>query len=148
MGEPITKEILSKYKGWRLRVKMDNDILEEMRSAAEFPSTRENDGSQHQPRVSGGSPAVDRMIDLANELDANIKENERKMLRIVRAINNLSNPMEQNVLMARYIDGPFCELTKWAEVAMKIYQKNDENAVQNATRLHGRALKSIAKEEF
>lgn len=148
MGEPITKEILSKYKGWRLRVKQDNERIAEAENAAQIPSKRDSDGSQHQPRVSGGMPAADRLIDLKDMLQPTINENLRKMKRIEQAINSLSDPMEQSVLIARYLAGDGIELNKWAAVAKSVYGKDDENAVRNATRLHGRALLSIAKEEF
>lgn len=92
--------------------------------------------------------AVIRKIELEERLKRTIAEYERKILRIEEAIDSLPNPNERNVLRAKYIVGDPYEVTKWEKVAMAIYRKDDENAVQNATRLHGRALKSIAKEEI
>ena len=148
MGEPITKEHLKKYKGWRLRAKIDWNRIKEAESAAEFPSQRESDGSQHQPGSRGGMPGAERLVDLKAELMPNIEENERKMRRIEQAINSLSDPLEQSVLVARYIAGDSCEPNKWSVVAMMLYSDDDEKDIKNATRLHGRALLSIAKEEF
>ena len=148
MGEPITKEHLMNYKGWRLRVKIDEDRIREAESAAEFPSMRESDGSQHQPGARGGMPGAERLVDLKAELMPNIEENKRKMHRIEQAINSLSNPHEQSVLVARYLSGESCEQNRWAVVAKIIYGNDDEKDIKNATRLHGSALLSIAKEEF
>ena len=72
----------------------------------------------------------------------------RKRKRSEEAINTLTDPMEQSVLIARYIAGDGVELNKWAVVAKMIYGNDDEKDVKNATRLHGNALLSIAKEEF
>ena len=148
MGEPITKEHLRNYKSWRIRVEMDEEELARAESASYFKPMRESDGSQHQPGGSDGMGAAIRKMELENRLRPIIEEHKRKMQRIEDAIDSLCNPMEQNVLRARYIVGDPYEVTTWADVAMKIYRRDDENAVQNATRLHGRALKSIAKEEF
>lgn len=148
MSEPITKEHLKNYKSWRIRVDMDTEELARAESVSYFKPMRESDGSQHQPGGSDGMGAAIRKMELEERLLPIIEEHKRKMRRIEDAIDRLDNPMEQNVLLAKYIVGDPYEVTTWAEVAMKIYRKDDENAVQNATRLHGRALKSIAKEKF
>lgn len=148
MGEAITKEHLKKYKGWKVRVALDLGRIAEAKSAAEFRPMRESDGSKHNPSASDGMGGAIRWMELKDRLLPAIEENQRKMEQIERAIDRLDDPMEQSVLIARYIAGEGSEPTPWAAVAMKIYRRDDENAVQNATRLHGRALVSIAKEEI
>lgn len=156
MGEPITKEVLKKYKGWQNRIEIDEERIERARSNACFKDARGGTGSGAPSGFIIGTPAIDRALDLEARLTPIIKENKRKIERIDAAINSLDNPMEQSVLIARYIaedkdEDEFeyrTEPMKWAKVAMMIYHRDDENAIQSAKRLHGRALLSIAKEEI
>ena len=57
---------------------------------------------------------------------------------------------EQECLRCRYIDviedeeGNRKRLT-WRDVALRVYRKDDENAIRATTRLHKRALESITR---
>ena len=65
-----------------------------------------------------------------------------------QAVLSLEDRNEQECLRCRYMDvmedeeGSRRRLTWW-DVTLRVYQKDDENAIQATTRLHKRALESI-----
>ena len=82
--------------------------------------------------------------EISEQLEANLAEMEA----IQKAVLSLEDHNEQECLRCRYIDviedeeGNRKRLT-WRDVAMRIYRRDDENAVRATTRLHKRALRSI-----
>lgn len=154
MGEPITQQHLERYLGWKMQVKNDKERLAHAEHEAMWPTMGESNGSQHQPGKGDRMEcAIIRKIELDEELLHRIKDNERKMRQITRAINGLKNPYEQEVLWLTYIDGAWDEeLQQYtnvpatrAEVALKMRGNDDEAETTWVKRLHKQALKSISK---
>lgn len=156
MGEPITQEYLSKYLGWKMRVDSNLERIARAKSAELFPGMRESDGSKRNPGASDRmANAIDRRMNLEEKLLPVINDDLAKMERIEKAINSLDDPMEQDVLTYRFIDGYYDEegnyiydLMPWDEVAMRIYKGNDEKHLQAVYRLRKRALDSIREVEL
>ena len=82
--------------------------------------------------------------EISEQMEANLAEMEA----IQKAVLSLEDRNEQECLRCRYIDviedeeGNRKRLT-WRDVAMRIYRRDDENAVRATTRLHKRTLRSI-----
>lgn len=89
--------------------------------------------------------AIIHRLDLEERLRPEIEEKLDAMQRIENAIDCITDPMEREVLRLRYIDGSYCRLTPWRDVAIKIYGDDEETQVKAVWRLHGRALQSIRK---
>ncbi len=145
--EPITKERLKRY----IFLKKENDNkleqLARMRSREYFPEHKESDGSKHQPGASDRvAKAVIRRMQYQEKIADRIEENQCEMDLIERAIDCLGDPLERMVLSLRYID---CEdgyeHRKWNEIAMIIYNGDDENRLRTVHRIHSRALQNIRR---
>lgn len=72
------------------------------------------------------------------------------MEAIQKAVLSLEDRNEQECLRCRYIDVLKDEEGKrkwltWRDVALRVYRKDDENAIQATTRLHKWALNSISR---
>lgn len=154
MGEPITQKHLLNYLGWKMQVHNDKERLARAEHEAMWPVAGESSGSQHQPgKGDRMERAVIRKVELDEDLLPRIKENERKMGQIIRAINALDSPLEQEVLRLTYIDGAWnddlqrytYEQATQAEVARKMRGNDDEADTLWVKRLHKQALRSIGK---
>ena len=70
-----------------------------------------------------------------------------------QAVLSLEDRNEQECFRCRYMDvmedeeGSRRRLT-WRDVALRVYRKDDENAIRATTRLHKRALESINSWEY
>ena len=69
-----------------------------------------------------------------------------------QAVLSLEDRNEQECLRCRCIDvmedeEGNCRRLAWRDVALRVYRKDDENAIRATTRLHKRALESIKKRD-
>jgi hypothetical protein len=84
--------------------------------------------------------------EISEQMEANLAEMEA----IQKAVLSLEDRNEQECLRCRYIDviedeeGNRKRLT-WRYVALRVYRKDDENAIRATTRLHKRALESVKR---
>ena len=84
--------------------------------------------------------------EISEQLEANLAEMEL----IQKAVLSLEGRNEQEYLRCRYVDviedeeGNRKRLT-WRDVALRVYRKDDENAIRATTRLHKRALESVKR---
>lgn len=149
MGEPMTKQRLSQYIFLKMEVEHQEERLARMRNEEKFPTMRESDGSQHtQGTGDRMERAIIRRLEYEDEVADQLNKSIAEMRKIERAVNSLANIQEREVLRLRYLDGSGCRHMPWPEVAMAIYRDNDEKHKQAVYRIHGRALQSIAKEEY
>jgi len=110
---------------------------------------RENDGSSCNPGTGDpmGNTIVKRITyeeEITEQLEANLAEMEL----IQNAVLSLEDRNEQECLRCWYIDviedeEGNCKRLTWRDVALRVYRKDDENAIWATTRLHKRALESI-----
>ena len=149
MGEPMTKQRLTNYIFLKMEVEHQEERLARLRNQEKFPAMRESDGSQHtQGTGDRMERAIIRRMEYEDEVADQLNESIAEMRKIERAVNSLANIQEREVMRLRYLDGSGCRHMSWPEVAMAIYRDNDEKHKQAVHRIHGRALKNIAKEEY
>lgn len=149
MGEPMTKQRLSQYIFLKMEVEHQLERIARMRNEEKFPTMRESDGSQHtQGTGDRMERAIIRRMEYEEKVADQLNEAMTEMEAIERAVDSLLNIQEREVLRLRYIDGSGCRHMSWPEVAMAMYRDNDEKHKQAVYRIHGRALQSIAKEEY
>lgn len=149
--EPMTKKRLSKFLSLKVQTENHLERIARMKSNEQFPAMRESDGSSRQPGASDRmANSVIRRLTYEEKIQAQIEANLVEIEAIQMAIDALDDPMEQECLRCRYIDGAEDEEGRlkhmpWREVALKVYYSDTENAIRAVTRLHGRALESIRK---
>ena len=81
------------------------------------------------------------------EIETRCKQNLEEMAAIRAAISMLDDPLECEVLRLRYTDNTDATRPKWKDIAMEIYGRGDEGGIQNAERLHNRAIKHLAQQK-
>ena len=146
MDTKEAKKILYGYAGLKMEVENDLNRIRRAENDAMIPALKMGDGS----KSTGGSGdrqenAVLRWMDVKERLMPSIEDKVARMRDIERAINSLSDSFERLVLMHRYIDVEGYYHPTWPEIAQAIYLTDEEKAVQAVTRLHGRALQSVAE---
>ena len=141
--EPMTQDRLCRYIGLKIQSENYTERLARMKSRELFPPMRENDGSQRQPgggdRMGG---AIAHRMEVEDVLADKIDANRLEMRKIEAAINSLE-PMEAEVLWARYIDDNDGKRRTWEDIAESIYK--DADKVRTVTRIHDRAIENIER---
>ena len=145
MDTKEAKKILYGYAGLKMAVQNDMDRIRRAENDALIPALKMGDGS----KSTGGSGdrqenAVLRWMDVKERLMPGISEKVSRMREIEDAINSLSDSFEQIVLTKRYIEVDGYYHPTWKDIAKAIYHSDEERAERAVTRLHGRALVSIA----
>lgn len=124
------KEYLRSY---RAAVKREERILEdiqELRASKAFPAAISYDGmpkGSNQTDLSDYIETLDRMIE---SLKAERLEKVRRREKIEKAIKDMQDDNEREVLRLRYIDGK-----KWEEVALEMHL-----TYRRVIQIHGKAL--------
>lgn len=147
--EPMTKERLSRFFSLKIQTENHLERITRLKSKAQFPEMPENDGSSRNPGAGDpmGNTIVKRITyeeENTEQLEANLAEMEA----IQKAVLSLEDRNEQECLRCRYIgviedeEGNRKRL-RWRDVALRVYRKDDENAIRATTRLHKRTLESI-----
>lgn len=126
------KRWLYSYRAMEHKIQRVLEELEQWKSKAQ-KVTRAFDG------VPGGREGdllpqcVGKIMELEEELNAQIDRMVDKRREIEGAIARVPNPQQQEVLSLRYIDG-----LSWERIAAKLHY-----AKQHIHRIHGRALQAI-----
>lgn len=140
----ITKQRLKNYVYVRREVENQLERLARMKNEEQIPAIRPGDGSK---KNKGGGDRLERAIIRRLEYEEQalpqIEAAQEEMETVRAAIDSLEDPLEREVLRLRYIDGEYCRMMPWREVAVIIYGSDDEKYIQATFRLHGRALKRI-----
>ena len=149
MGEKITKQRLKNYILLRRSVESQLERLARLKNAELIPAMKESDGSMRSPSVNSSKMenSIVRRLVYEDEIMPDVEEKLAEMEAIRAAINRLPDPQEAEVLRYRYIDCVGYRLTPWREIACEMYGDDDDAKMQMVFRVHGRALKSIEKEE-
>ena len=144
MTEQEIKESLGRYLALRAETENRLERLARLKNAAEIPAMRTGDGSQH--TGSSGermARAVEAYIEYEEQIRPQIEANQREMAAICAMVEALQDPMEREVLRLRYLDGQTVQLSRWQDVAYRLYGDDDEKHVHACMRLHKRAILNI-----
>lgn len=142
----MTKERLASYISLQTEIENRLERLVRLKNEAEIPALRQGDGSQHTPGAGDRlERAVIRYMEYEESIKPQIESARAEMRAIERAICQVPDPLEREILRLRYIDGKHCRLMPWREVALRLFGDDDERHILAAYRLHGRALVSISK---
>lgn len=142
------KQRLKKYLS--LRKEIDNELERpiRMRNEEKIPAMKQGDGS----KKTGG--ASDRMADAVvrrlayEELKLpKIEANQAELDKIDRAIDDLPDPMERELLRMRYTDSDTYRHRKWRDIAIMIYGDDEDRFLLAVSRMHNRALQHIVFED-
>ena len=126
------KRWLYSYRAMEHKIQRILEELEQWKSKAQ-KVTRAFDGV---PGGGGGDllpQCVGKIMELEEELNAQIDRMVDKRREIEEAIARVPNPQQQEVLSLRYIDG-----LSWERIAERLFY-----SVQHIHKLHGRALQVI-----
>ena len=147
MNETAWKNKLSQYVYMQKEYYNQLDRLQQLQNDAELPAMQEGDGSQRSLlKTSRMENATIRKIEQEKKINARLKELDREMSEIEDAIDALTDPMQREVLRLRYIDCEDLRLTRWNDVAMKIYGSDEEKYIMAIWRTHKHALQALAKQ--
>ena len=148
-SEPMTptqqaKEMLSRYLPLKLENENRLEKLARLRSKSELPSHAESDGSH-----SGGQNAhrmensIEAMIEYAEETKLVLEANLAEMRRIEKAVREVKDPIEREVLWLLYLDSESVRPMGWRKIARRIYGSDEEKDLRAVFRVHGEALVAI-----
>ena len=141
--EPMTQERLCQYIGLKIQTENHIERLARMKSRELFPPMREADGSKRQPgggdRMGG---AISHRLEVEDMLAGKIEANRQEMRKIETAINSLE-PLEAEILWARYVDDNDGKRRTWEDITESIY--HDPDKVRTVTRIHDRAIEQIGR---
>lgn len=141
----MTKQRLSSYVSLKMEIENQMERLARMKNEAKIPAIRQGDGSQHTPGSGDRMErAILRYMDYEERMTPKIEAIQAEMDEIEAAIDAVADPLEREILRLRYIDGEFCRLMPWKDVALRMFGDNDERHILAAYRLHGQALVSIS----
>lgn len=135
----------------KLQCQIDNrqDLLARLENAQYLPSMPQSDGSKHTPgRSDRVANATVRYMEQKKKLAPKISAAKAVMQAIEDAVYAIDDPLEQEVLTLRYLEGAEgYRLMKWRDVALALYHSDDEADITRVHRLHGAALLSLQMED-
>lgn len=147
MSEPVTKERLSKYIFLETEYYNQLDRLDRLENDTQLPAMKEGDGSQRSLlKTSRMENAAIRKMEQEKKIRARLAELETELAEIQDAVDSLIDPMHREVLRLRYIDCETLRLTRWDDVALKIYGSDEEKYLMALWRIHNAALEVLEKE--
>ena len=92
--------------------------------------------------------ATVRYMEQKKKLAPKISAAKAVMQAIEDAVYAIDDPLEQEVLTLRYLEGAEgYRLMKWRDVALALYHSDDEADITRVHRLHGAALLSLQMED-
>ena len=145
-SQQMTKQRLASYVPLRMEIEHQMERLLRLKNDAKIPALRQRDGSQHTAGTGDRmEQAIIRYMEYEERILPQIEKARAEMQEIEDAINAVADPLEREILRLRYIDGEYCRLMPWRDVALNLFGDNDERHILAAYRLHGRALVSISK---
>lgn len=145
VDQRMTKERLASYITLRMEVDHQLERLERLKSAEQFPSMSNSDSGGSKGGVSGDriERAILRRMEFEQRALPKIKRAQKEMADIERAIDDMPDPLEREVLRLRYIDGDCARHMPWKDVAENLFGDNDDRHMLAVYRLHNKALNSI-----
>lgn len=149
MGDNPKIVWLKRYLNLQRQVDNREETLARYENAQYLPAMPDSDGSKHTPgRSDRMANATVRYMEQKQKITPIILACKAKMQAIEDAIYAIDDPLEQEVLILRYIEGSEgYRLMKWRDVALAMYHKDDEADITRVTRLHGAALLSLQMED-
>ena len=144
-SQPMDKKRLASYVSLKLEVENRRDKLARLKNEAHIPPARQGNESKHQPGSGDRMErAIIRYMEYEERITPMLHKDEAEMREIESAIDSVEDPLERELLRLRYMDGDFCRLMPWREVALNLFGDDDDRHILTAYRLHGRALVSIS----
>lgn len=149
MGENPKIVWLKRYLKLQCQVDGRMDMLKRLENAQYLPAMPDSDGSKHTPgRSDRMANATIRYMEQRERLTPKINAAKAAMQAIEDAVYAIDDPLEQEVLTLRYLEGgEGYRLMKWREVALALYHSDDEADITRVHRLHGEALLNLKMED-
>lgn len=145
MGDNPKIVWLKRYLNLQRQVDNREETLARYENAQYLPAMPDSDGSKHTPgRSDRMANATVRYMEQKKKLMPKILDCKAKMQAIEDAIYAIEDPLEQEVLILRYLEGEDgYKHMRWKIVAMAMYSSDDEADITRVHRLHGAALLSL-----
>lgn len=140
---------LKRYLNLQRQVDNREETLARLENAQYLPAMPDSDGSKHTPgRSDRMANATVRYMEQKKKLMPKILACKEKMESIEDAVYAIEDPLEQEVLILRYLEGEEgYKQMRWKLVAMAMYHSDDEADQTRVHRLHGAALLSLKMED-
>ena len=74
-----------------------------------------------------------------------VKNLREQLDAIENAIDSIDDPLKQEVLRLRYLEGNTGRLLKWKDVAFAMYHSDTEADLQRVHRLHHKAIELVKR---
>ena len=149
MGDNPKIVWLKRYLSWQRQVDNREETLARYENAQYLPAMPESDGSKHTPgRSDRVANATVKYMEQKKKLAPIIAACKEKMQAIEDAIYALEDPLEQEVLILRYLEGEAgYKQMRWKLVALAMYHSDDDADITRVHRLHGAALLNLQMED-
>lgn len=149
MGDNPKIAWLKRYLKLQCQIDGRADMLARFENAQYLPATPDSDGSKHTPgRSDRMANATVKYLEQKERLMPLILAAKAEMRAIEDAVYAIDDPLEQEVLTLRYLEGADgYRLMKWRDVALAIYHGDDEADEIRVKRLHGVALLHLQMED-
>ena len=145
MGDNPKIVWLKRYLNLQRQVDNREETLARYENAQYLPAMPDSDGSKHTPgRSDRMANATVRYMEQKKKLMPIIAACKAKMKAIEDAVYAIEDPLEQEVLILRYLEGEDgYKQMRWKIVAMAMYHSDDDADQTRVHRLHGAALLSL-----
>ena len=149
MGDNPKIVWLKRYLNLQRQVDNREETLARYENAQYLPAMPDSDGSKHTPGKSDRmANATVKYMEQKKKLMPIINSCKAKMQAIEDAIYAIDDPLEQEVLILRYLEGEEgYKPMRWKIVAMAMYHSDDEADITRVQRIHGTALLSLKMED-
>lgn len=149
MGDNPKIKWLKRYLNLQRQVDNREETLARYENAQYLPAMPDSDGSKHTPgRSDRMANATVKYMEQKKKLMPIISACKAKMQAIEDAIYAIDDPLEQEVMILRYLEGEDgYKPMRWRLVALAMYHSDDEADITRVQRLHGVALLSLHMED-
>lgn len=149
MGDNPKIVWLKRYLNLQRQVDNREETLARYENAQYLPAMPESDGSKHTPgRSDRVANATVRYMEQKKKLMPKILAYKEKMQAIEDAIYAIEDPLEQEVLILRYLEGEDgYKPMRWKLVALAMYHSDEDADLTRVHRLHGAALLNLQMED-
>ena len=149
MGDNPKIVWLKRYLNLQRQVDNREETLARYENAQYLPAMPDSDGSKHTPgRSDRMANATVKYMEQKKKLMPKILAYKEKMQAIEDAIDAIDDPLEQEVLTLRYLEGEEgYKPMRWKLVALAMYHSDDDADLTRVYRLHGAALLSLQMED-
>lgn len=149
MGDNPKIVWLKRYLNLQRQVDNREETLARYENAQYLPAMPDSDGSKHTPgRSDRMANATVKYMEQKKKLMPIISACKAKMQAIEDAIYAIEDPLQQEVLILRYLEGEEgYKPMRWKIVAMAMYHSDDDADLTRVHRLHGAALLSLQMED-